>query len=277
MGRVLLCAGKVATTPYVFEKLGIRVWSVEELCYCLRENAFLLEQEVVSRRLVEWIGKECDLQELAESLRPFLRQKGNLAAFVIKILQYTGYYDSSILEQVSRTVQSGASLSDYEKKKNRADYLVENQQYGKALREYEWLLTELPEHEQKLRAKVIHNRAVALAELFLFEDASRQFLEAYRLLPEPEYYRDYLAAMRMLYDDKEYISFIAEQPEAYEASLQLEREVDAILEDWEQGEKLQELSELFALKEEGKKTLYYEEIDVRVQAIKEHCREITQV
>lgn len=277
MGRVLLCAGKVATTPYVFEKLGIRVWSVEELCYCLRENAFLLEQEVASRRLVEWIGKECDLQELAESLRPFLRQKGNLAAFVIKILQYTGYYDSSILEQVSRTVQSGASLSDYEKKKNRADYLVENQQYGKALREYEWLLTELPEHEQKLRAKVIHNRAVALAELFLFEDASRQFLEAYRLLPEPEYYRDYLAAMRMLYDDKEYISFIAEQPEAYEASLQLEREVDAILEDWEQGEKLQELSELFALKEEGKKTLYYEEIDVRVQAIKEHCREITQV
>lgn len=277
MGRVLLCAGKVATTPYVFEKLGIRVWSVEELCYCLRENAFLLEQEMVSRRLVEWIGKECDLQELAESLRPFLRQKGNLAAFVIKILQYTGYYDSSILEQVSRTVQSGASLSDYEKKKNRADYLVENQQYGKALREYEWLLTELPEHEQKLRAKVIHNRAVALAELFLFEDASRQFLEAYRLLPEPEYYRDYLAAMRMLYDDKEYISFIAEQPEAYEASLQLEREVDAILEDWEQGEKLQELSELFALKEEGKKTLYYEEIDVRVQAIKEHCREITQV
>ena len=277
MGRVLLCAGKVATTPYMFEKLGIRVWSVEELCYCLRENAFLLEQEVVSRRLVEWIGKECDLQELAESLRPLLRQKGNLAAFVIKILQYTGYYDSAVLEQVSKTVQSGASLSDYEKKKTRADYLVENQQYGKALREYEWLLTELPEHEQKLRAKVIHNKAVVLAELFLFEDASRQFLEAYRLLPEPEYYRDYLASMRMLYDDKEYISFIAEQPEAYEASLQLEREVDAILEDWEQGEKLQELSELFALKEEGKKTLYYEEIDVRVKAIKEHCREITQV
>lgn len=277
MGRVLLCTGKTATIPYSIEKLGIRVWSVEELCYCLRENAFLLDQEIVSRRLTEWIENECGLPELAGMLHPLLHQKSSLAAFVVKILEYTGFYDLSVITQISRTLQSGAGLSDYEKKKKRGDFLVHGGKYSKALQEYEWLLTELPKGETEVRAGVLHNKGVALAGLFLFEKAAEVFQAAYQLKPEQEYFRDYLAAKRMLYDDKEYISFIAELPEAYDLSLQLEREVDAILEEWEEGEELSGLSELFALKEEGHKNLYYEEINVRTQALKERYREDTQM
>ena len=277
MGRVLLCTGKMATTPYSFEKLSIRVWSVEELCYYFRENAFLLDQDVVSKKLVEWLEVECGLPALADELYPLLHQKGSLAAFVVKIMEYAGFYDLQILTQVSQTLQSGASLNDYEKKKKRGDFLVESGKYAKALLEYDWLLAELPEGECEVRAGVLHNKAVALAGLFFFEEAAELFLEAYRLKPEQDFYRDYLAAKRMLYDDKEYISFVAELPEAYDLSLQLEREVDAILEEWENSTELSSLSELFALKDEGHKNLYYEEINVRAQALKERYREYTQV
>lgn len=277
MGRVILCTGKTATIPYCFDKLSIRVWNVEELCYCFYENAFLIEPDVVSGKLTDWLDKECGLHDLAESLNPLLHQKGSLAAFVVKILEYVGYYDLQALTHVSNTLQSGASLSDYEKKKKRGDYLVMNHKYVKALQEYDWLLLDLPESESKVKAGVLHNKGVALAGLFLFEEAAREFMAAYELSGDDEYYRDYLAAKRMQYDDKEYISFVADIPGAYDMSIQLEREVDGILEEWENGEELKNLKDLYALREEGKKNIYYEEIDRRAQMLKEQYREYVQL
>lgn len=277
MGRVILCTGKTATNPYCFDKLGIRVWSVEEMCYCFYENAFLLEQSIVSKKLIDWLAKECELPELAESLTPLLHQKGSLAAFVVKIMEYVGYYDLQVLTHVSSTLQSGASLSDYEKKKKRGDYLVTNHKYSKALQEYEWLLTDLPASETKVKAGVLHNKGVALAGLFMFEDAARQFMAAYELSGEEDYYRDYLAAKRMQYDDKEYISFVADIPDAYDISIRLEQEIDSILEDWENGEGHKELSELCGLRTAGNKNIYYEEIDRHAQNLKEQYREYVQL
>lgn len=277
MGRVLLCTGRIAETPYCFEKLGIRVWSVEELCYCLRENAFLLDQEIVSKRLVEWIDAECGLPELAGGLSHLVHQKESLAAFVVKILEYTGFYDSQTITAVSYTLQSGTGLSDYEKKKKRGDFLVENRMFNKALQEYECLLKELPEGEWEVRSGVLHNKGVALAGLFLFEAAAEQFLAAYELNPLQDYYRNYLAAKRMQYDDKDYITFVADLPDAYEISLRLEREVDAILEEWENGEELRKLNELFDLKKEGQTNLYYDEIDMHAQVLRDRYREDTQL
>ena len=41
MSRVHLCLGRLADNPYTFEKSRIRVFSIEELCFFLRENAYL--------------------------------------------------------------------------------------------------------------------------------------------------------------------------------------------------------------------------------------------
>lgn len=277
MGRVILCTGKSAQVPYCIEKLGIQVWSVEELCYCFRENAFLLDQDIVSGKLVEWLEEECGLEELSGVLYPLVKGKGTLAAFVCRIMEYTGYCDTQTLTQVSQTLQSGAELSDYEKKKKRGDFLMQNRKYAKALLEYEWLLSDLPEQEKNLRGDILHNMGVALAGLFLFEEAAERFLEAYRCRPETAYYRNYLAAKRMLYDDKEYISFVAEYPDAYDISLKLEQEVDRILEDWERSDEFAGLTGLLELKEEGQNALYYEEVDMQVQRLKDRYREYTQM
>lgn len=277
MGQVILCIGKKAQKPYCFEKLGVRVWTVEEVCLCLRENAFLLDEDSMSAPLVRWIQEECGLTELAAQLTPMVRQRGNFAVIAVKILEYVGMYDTQVLTHIGQTLQTGASLSDYEKKKKKGDYLVENQRYAKAVWEYDWLLAELPWEEAKVRAAVLHNKGVAMTGLFLFEEAAELFLEAWEQERNEEYYRDYLAAKRMLYDDKEYIGFVAELPDAYELSLKLEREVDGILEDWEHCEEYRKLQELSSCKEEGQKALYYEEIDMRIQALKNRYRENTCV
>ena len=62
MSRVHLCLGRTASAPYSFDKARVRVYSVEELCYFLKENAYLLDETIFTRGLSDWLYKECGLR-----------------------------------------------------------------------------------------------------------------------------------------------------------------------------------------------------------------------
>ena len=68
--RVSVCVGNYAETPYCIPGLGINVYSMEELCYCLKENAFLLDFSMMNDALADWIDRACGLRELAKTLYP---------------------------------------------------------------------------------------------------------------------------------------------------------------------------------------------------------------
>ena len=46
--RVSVCVGEYAKTPYCVPELGINVFSMEELCYCMKENVFLLDFSIIN-------------------------------------------------------------------------------------------------------------------------------------------------------------------------------------------------------------------------------------
>ena len=60
--KAIVCLGKYAKNPYCFEKLGILVYSMEELSYCLKENAFLLGTEIMNDAMLQFIGIEFHFQ-----------------------------------------------------------------------------------------------------------------------------------------------------------------------------------------------------------------------
>ena len=70
--KASLCVGEYCETAYNIEELEIRVYCMEELCYCLKENAFLLDMSIMNDKLVDWIGEECRVRELAKQLYPGL-------------------------------------------------------------------------------------------------------------------------------------------------------------------------------------------------------------
>ncbi len=277
MSRVLLCTGNRAETPYFIEPLGIRVWSVEELCYCLRENAYVLDEDIVSKDLTEWISKDCGLEELAAELRPCLKQPGSMQAYVTSILKYVGYYSAEEIDLIVKSFVVGGSTDDFEKKKKRADLLVESKKYTKAFVEYQRLLRELPENEIILRAAVLHNTGVALCGLFMFSDAGHFFKEAYNYTNSEEDFRDYLAAMRMILSDSEYVKFIADLPDSYMASINLETDVDDILNDWEKSDELRDFEDFMSVRERGDYQSYYRGINRMVDNLKEEYRDYIQL
>ena len=121
--KASLCVGEYCENAYNVEGLDIRVYSMEELCYCLKENAFLLDLSIMNDKLVDWIGEECKVWELAKQLYPMVHKQGSLSVFVVTILQYVGMYDPEEILQVEQVLKQGAGLSNLEKRKSQIEHL----------------------------------------------------------------------------------------------------------------------------------------------------------
>ena len=253
-----LCVGNYAVRPFCFEGLNLKVYCVEELCFCLKENAYLLDTDIMADRLVDWLGQECGLVDLVGELHHMVHRKGSFSAFVSCILEYTGFYDNETVQKAVQTLKQGAGLNVLEKRKLRIDSLVEQRKFLAAVREYDVLLAGWNEAAEKadtshsgsafaaqqeeqselpgagLYAAILHNKGIALAGLMRYGEAAENFLAAYETDGKQESLKCYLTAKRMELKDHDYIAFVASVPEYSETALALEKEVERLNEQWEQ-------------------------------------------
>ncbi len=275
-----LCVGEYSSIPYLIQGLEIQVYCMEELCYGIKENAFLLDNTLMNDVLIGWIREQCGLDELADSLYPMVHRQGSLSMFVSAILQYVGLYDEDTIRQVEQTLRKGAGLSNLEKRKEQVDYLVKKKKYTAALRGYDSLLLrweefagmgrELPGEE--IRADILHNKGVAYCRLMLYGQAQECFLEAYRAGGNEEEYFCYLGAKRMELSENQYIAFAAGELEHYELTLELERRMQELRRDFAtQPEKLM-LRQRSEWREGSGKQRYYEESGLLCRSLKDAYR-----
>lgn len=267
--RISICVGNYAKTPYMIAGLGIRVFCLEELCYAIKENAYLLDTSLMNDTLVEWIGNQCGLRDLARELFSILHKKGSLSVFAVMILEYAGFYDANIMKQVETILKKGSGLTNLEKRKSQMDLLVQKKKYMAAIRGYgilleQWNIQEkngaaLP--DEKVKANIIHNKGVAFIGLMLYEQAAACFKEAYDLVPEQDYFLAFLAAKRMQLPEADYIAFATGIKGGYEATLTLEKEVEKAKAGFEERTEYLMLREREALRGGSEKQRYYEDND----------------
>ena len=243
--RVSVCVGSYAKMPYRIPGLGTDVYSMEELCYCLKENAFLLDLSLMEDGLLDWVEKECGLRDLAKALYPLVHRQGSLSAFVLAILRYVGFFDEAVLEETENLLKQGAGLTGLEKRKSQIDYLVRKKKYRQALQGYEELLRKVEEHgseapdsgspgEKEFLAKIWHNKGAAFAGLMLYGEAAECFRQAYEWNRIEEYCVDYLSAKRMELPEEKYVAFTAEHGEWHMSALELEKKLERAVGEWEQ-------------------------------------------
>ncbi len=278
--RVSTCVGEYAKTPYVIEELDICVYCMEELCFCLRENAFLLDISLMKDALISWIGKECGLPQLAHMLHPMIHKQGSLSDFVMAIMEYTGLYDGNVLGRMAAVLKQGAGLSNIERRKSQVDYLIEKKKFAAAVKGYDNLLERWQEDEQKGRrvpgsrtyGDIVHNKGVALCGMMRYEEAINCFSQAYEVCREPAYLRAMLLAKRMQVSEGEYVEFTQRYPEAYELSLELEKELEACRELWQQQPEYARLQQRMEYRRSHESQKYYEENEKIIQMIKNRYR-----
>ncbi|MCR5669500.1 MAG: hypothetical protein K6G10_00695 [Butyrivibrio sp.] len=276
MNRPILCIGSYAENPFHIEKIGRNVFSIEELCYCIVKNAFLLDEETFGPELFDWIARECSLERLSDELRVMASKKCSVASLAGTILDYVGYNTRKEVDRTEEILRENAGMDIYKKKLARADFLMKNGKYSMAFGEYQFLLNNTPDIDLRLRARIEHNEGVMYARLFLFDRAAEMFKKAYEDNGSHESYLQYLAAVRMSMTNNEYVGFIADNDEAFEASMELEKRMNEAEDLYGSSEDNHLARTLAVYKAEGKMHEYYSKVDEITESMKYEYRELVR-
>lgn len=280
--RVSVCVGAYAENPYCIPGVEMNVFCLEELCYCLKENAFLLDLTLMNDGLLDWLGEECALRELKERLHPLVHKQGSLSAFVTVILNYAGLYDAETVRETEQLLKQGAGLNSMERRRKQIDYMVGKKKYKIALKGYDELLekwNELPQKEgicpaPDFLARVWHNKGVAYVGLMLYEEAAECFRQAYELGGGDDSCLCYLGVKRIQLAEEDYVAFVTEHGEFYRFTLELEKRLEEIVQEWEQQPEYLRLYNRREMKEGGQRWKAYEENSRLVDVLKETYRRL---
>ncbi|MCR5451396.1 MAG: hypothetical protein K6F00_02075 [Lachnospiraceae bacterium] len=179
MGELILCKGHIAANPYYIEMLSLNIYSLEELCYYVKNNSDLLDYDFESKELAGWIGRELHMNDLENELLSLIDEEVPLHIFAEHILTSCGYLTVNEIRDVVAVIENYENIGASERKKIRADKLLGSERIIDAIFAYEDLLLE-DGLSSNLRGDICHNLGCAYARLFFFDEAGEYFEKAYK-------------------------------------------------------------------------------------------------
>ncbi|MCR4793097.1 MAG: tetratricopeptide repeat protein [Lachnospiraceae bacterium] len=238
--RISLAIGIYSQVPYVIPGIEVRVYCIEELCVAFKENAVLIDEQIMNKGLTEWIYRDLGLRELADALMGMMNDKPNLGAFCRYIMEYTGLFDRPTIFEVCKMLTMGAGMSTMERQKKQADTLAENGNYEAAIHAYRNMIDKWKESESEespamatLLGNVYHNLGCSYAGMMKYRLAAASFKKAYSYEETYEHRHSYVAALRLSMTGTEFIKYVADHPELGPDSISLESEMDALKKEYD--------------------------------------------
>lgn len=235
MGKVILCNGNYATTPYCLQTDEVRFFSIEEICYYIYKTAFFLQDDFFSDSLIQWIKEELGLVSWADTLLQYRGKEDGLLHSIEFLFAETGYYGETEMEKIKSVLCEGSRLTVEERKKMRADLYCKKQKYAMALAEYGELLQSPASEDERFKAKLYHNMGVCHAGMFAYGRSAESFKKAFDIYPNTESYVQFLTALKLGSTQEEYLSYLADNPQSYDDSLEVENRISSVLHDWTDG------------------------------------------
>lgn len=270
MSNVLLCKGTLSTIPYYIKEACVSIYSIEELCYFVYHNSYMLDDSFVNDSLVEWISDKLELKEIARQIDKVRDHDGALGNLVRILNNEIGYCTEEEWIQLLEDIAGNSRISLTERRKIRADGLLNSGKYAQCLKEYEGILRDESVKDEKLLARVYHNLGVCAAKLFLYERAADYFEKAYESYANTESYIEMLCAKKMYMKPTEYLNYLAEHKESYEDSLEVERKFEMLKLSFSSQPSYMYFRELEQMKREGNS--FYGAIEALTNQVKENYR-----
>ncbi len=289
MECLLLCHEKKAEKPFYLKEFDLKIYTIEELCYCLYKNVHMLDRHIMKEQLCMFLQKELGFEHLAMELRHMIETKQGLEKFVLAILEESGFFREQELQSIGRELQEIEGKSSLFRKKARGDYYLEHEKYSKALLEYQQILeTEFGECKAETvtedislgdrelleyKSGVLHNIGTVYARLFSFEMAARYFYRAYEITKDSESLEGYLIALHMYLPRDEYIERVTKELIIQDVALAVEEKFRIVMEGQDKQESRRRNREIFEQKTLGNVMEYYEEVDGVLEKYKEDYKE----
>ncbi len=275
MGKLILCSGARTTRPYVFTPAGVRIYSIEELCYCLYHHVHLIEEDILCDALFDFIDMELKLPERAEKLRLLKKQNADVKTMVTVILCSADYYTENEIKHLLKILDEVIGMPMVKRSCIKAANYLREHQYTKAASQYERIInskeaTELTPEEY---GDLYHNLAVAKLHITGLKEASQLFLQAYERNHSEESLKQYLYTLYLIDNKEEY----KKKVEEYQIGEQLDYSIREYLDEVERNavdsDSLHKIDELEDLKLQGKKEEYDKKIKEIIDMWKKKVRQ----
>ena len=200
------CRGKVADKPFTMPYTGAKVYSLEELCHYIGNNIYTITEDFFTKNLVQWLKDETENETLAKKLDIMITNGNRLKDLVVTILCACDYYREHEIRELIRIIDGIISLPLHEKKKIMADNYMRAGLYAKSSQAYRKLLNGVyaVNFSPESYGNILHNQGIAHFYTAGFEDAARDFKEAYARNHRPESLHHYLYLLLMLGKTEEF-------------------------------------------------------------------------
>ena len=263
MSKLILCSGARTTRPYGFSSSGIRVYSMEELCYYLYHHVYLIEEEIFQDDLIDWIQTELKLPDRAEKLRKLKERKADAKTMVTVVLCSADYYTEYEIKSLLKVLDEIAAMPRIKKSCLRAKHYLDKQQYREASAEYEKLLTaaQAKEFTPEEYGDLLHNLAVTRLHTVGFGAAVQLFEQAYVRNRREETLRQFLSVLKILGWEEQYQEKLEEYQVEEVLCISLEEALDDRFQEAAVCSAMEVLNDLKQKKVQGLMEDYYRRAD----------------
>ena len=256
MAGLILCRSRYADRPYYISNMSVNVYSLEELCYYLYNNIYLIGTDLFDEGLVDYIERELGEKELAGQLEFLISENAGLSELVMTVLRYVDYYSEEEISGLSATIDELDTQNVSERLKARADNFLSNKRYSSAIHNYETIIYGRKDTGQgdDFYGNVWHNMGVAYAGMFDFYEAKQCFERAYVLNANDESAKAAVAAGCL---DDGRCAGEDEDEQVYVAY----REIETLMDHAPEEPAYRRVKNAFELKEQGRADEYCAAID----------------
>ncbi len=239
MSEYILCQTRKASVPYYVENISLNIYSMEELCYYLYHNLYLIDDTIMNEGLCAWIENELQLPRLALKLRRYVGKNVPLEDYLYPIFKEINYLTYDELKDLNGRLMVMRDEPEEVRRKAKSDSMIENGMYVNAIRDYQKLSSELEEKIKKaeetgrepgrdtdLLPALYHNLGCAYAHLFQMENAVENFYKAWDRDKKESRLITYLLAFREVRTPLEYESRLAELSVSTTVRLELKERIE---------------------------------------------------
>ena len=201
-----LCRIKTADEPFYLENISTNIYSIEELCFFLHENIYLIDETVMNSSLCEWLRDQLGLKKLYRQLTEQLEKGSGVSGFVTPVFREIGYLSPTQLRAFQEDLARIEVQPEDIRLKLKGDYFVRSEMFGNAVNEYIQILNRQSEGGSRtvFYSQVWNNLGCAFARMFRFEDAADCFKNAWKLVPTKETLRKYVSVLPLYMTQEEY-------------------------------------------------------------------------
>lgn len=262
MGKLIQCSSPLALTPYHFRLTDTNVYSMEEVCYYIWHNIYMIQEEVFDREFVMWIEKELHMEETSHKLACLIQDHKNLKDIVVTICCSCDYYDEEEINALIRLMDEIEQMPAYARKKHKGDTYLACRSYEKALEEYEKVFEsdEILHAEKEAYGSIFHNMGVAYSNLAEFRKAAEYFLKAYEQNKKDASLSQGLFALRLSKDVEGYKKALVDFDVSPEKQLQWEKEYTQVISQSSQCREALKIEKLRNVMKSGNVAEYYDKV-----------------